>query len=285
MGSVVDESTQTRHESPLTETVSDTGLYDLSVPSCRPLPRQHRGCSVGERRGPPRRGVDAKLVVFNRYKLHPEADRSLERRGGFVRRQATQWRALLAAPPDHRRLPLLLRPHARTTLGAVPDPARAPEEVGHALPRVRHPGKTPAELAFGRKAAPSSSAPTTRSAGCPRRRWSRPASTSRYRARVPGRPTARDRRSFTRLRHVAAREPRRARACEGLEPTSSSSRASPRRGFRALPRGRHRRRPAERRLVRPLRDRVHGARKPVVTFLHEEARRAPSKSSARASRS
>ncbi len=47
-----------------------------------------------------RRGVDAKLVVFNRYKLHPEADESLERHGGFLRRQATQWRALLRLAPQ-----------------------------------------------------------------------------------------------------------------------------------------------------------------------------------------
>jgi glycosyltransferase involved in cell wall biosynthesis len=40
-----------------------------------------------------RRGVDARLVVFERYKLHPEADESLDRRGGLVRQQTTQWRA------------------------------------------------------------------------------------------------------------------------------------------------------------------------------------------------
>ena len=28
-----------------------------------------------------RKGIDAQLVVFERYKLHPEADWSLERRG------------------------------------------------------------------------------------------------------------------------------------------------------------------------------------------------------------
>ena len=38
-----------------------------------------------------RRGVDAQLVVFNRYALHSEADRSLERRGGLLRQQATQF--------------------------------------------------------------------------------------------------------------------------------------------------------------------------------------------------
>ena len=31
-----------------------------------------------------RKGVDARLVVFERYKLHPEADVSLDRRGGFA---------------------------------------------------------------------------------------------------------------------------------------------------------------------------------------------------------
>ena len=47
-----------------------------------------------------RKGVDAKLVVFERYKLHPEADWSLDRRGGFARRQLTQWRALAKLLPQ-----------------------------------------------------------------------------------------------------------------------------------------------------------------------------------------
>ncbi len=47
-----------------------------------------------------RRGVDAKLVVFERYRLHPEADRSLDDEGwslegGLLRRQFVQWRAFL----------------------------------------------------------------------------------------------------------------------------------------------------------------------------------------------
>src|SRR4029453_8953206 len=41
----------------------------------------------------------ARLVVFERYRLHPEADWSLGRRGGFVRRQAAQWRALARLLP------------------------------------------------------------------------------------------------------------------------------------------------------------------------------------------
>jgi len=46
------------------------------------------------------RGVDARLVVFNRYRLHPEADVDLERRGGLVRQQLTQWRAFAQLAPQ-----------------------------------------------------------------------------------------------------------------------------------------------------------------------------------------
>ena len=46
-----------------------------------------------------RKGVDARLVVFERYKLHPEADVSLDRRGGFARQQLTQWHALARLLP------------------------------------------------------------------------------------------------------------------------------------------------------------------------------------------
>ncbi|MBV8065453.1 MAG: glycosyltransferase family 4 protein [Actinobacteria bacterium] len=45
------------------------------------------------------RGVDARLVVFNRYRLHPEADVDLDRRGGLVRQQLTQWRAFAQLAP------------------------------------------------------------------------------------------------------------------------------------------------------------------------------------------
>lgn len=45
------------------------------------------------------RGVDARLVVFNRYKLHPEADVDLRRRGGLARQQLTQWRAFAQLAP------------------------------------------------------------------------------------------------------------------------------------------------------------------------------------------
>jgi glycosyltransferase involved in cell wall biosynthesis len=99
-----------------------------------------------------RRGVDAKLVVFNRYQLHPEADESLERRGGFLRRQATQWRALL------RLLPRTDVFHFYFGLTFVPQSLQFPilralgkRSVMHYLGSdIR--GKTPQELAFGRKA-------------------------------------------------------------------------------------------------------------------------------------
>ena len=45
------------------------------------------------------RGVDARLVVFNRYRLHPEADLDLRRSGGLARRQLTQLRAFARLAP------------------------------------------------------------------------------------------------------------------------------------------------------------------------------------------
>jgi glycosyltransferase involved in cell wall biosynthesis len=46
-----------------------------------------------------RKGLDAKLVVVERQKLHPEADWSLDRPGGFWGRQAVQWPAFLRLLP------------------------------------------------------------------------------------------------------------------------------------------------------------------------------------------
>ncbi len=47
-----------------------------------------------------RKGVDARLVVFERYKLHPEADVSLDRADGFARQQLAQWRAFARLAPQ-----------------------------------------------------------------------------------------------------------------------------------------------------------------------------------------
>jgi glycosyltransferase involved in cell wall biosynthesis len=46
------------------------------------------------------RGIDARLVVFNRYRLHPEADVDLGRSGGLARQQLTQWRAFARLAPE-----------------------------------------------------------------------------------------------------------------------------------------------------------------------------------------
>jgi glycosyltransferase involved in cell wall biosynthesis len=46
-----------------------------------------------------RRGVDARLVVWNRYKLHPEADWDVRRPAGFVARQLVQARAFAKLAP------------------------------------------------------------------------------------------------------------------------------------------------------------------------------------------
>jgi glycosyltransferase involved in cell wall biosynthesis len=99
-----------------------------------------------------RRGVDARLVVFNRYELHPEADWSLERHGGFVRRQATQWRALA------RLLPQTDVFHFVFGLTLVPQAAQFPllrlfgkkSVMQYLGSDIR--GKTPEELAYGKKA-------------------------------------------------------------------------------------------------------------------------------------
>ena len=49
-----------------------------------------------------RRGIESDLVVFNRYELHPEADRSLDLpRKGFARRQARQWAAFAQLLPRY----------------------------------------------------------------------------------------------------------------------------------------------------------------------------------------
>jgi glycosyltransferase involved in cell wall biosynthesis len=46
------------------------------------------------------RGIEAQLVVFNRYTLHPEADVDLQRPSGLVRQQAVQWRAFARLAPQ-----------------------------------------------------------------------------------------------------------------------------------------------------------------------------------------
>ena len=97
-----------------------------------------------------RRGVDARLVVFNRYTLHPEADWSLDRPEGFLRGQIVQWRALA------RLLPGTDVFHFYFGLTLVPKSLQFPilrafgkKSVFHYLGSdIR--GKTPEQLAFGK---------------------------------------------------------------------------------------------------------------------------------------
>ncbi len=99
-----------------------------------------------------RKGVDARLVVFNRGRLHPEADWSLERRGGLPRRLATQ----LAA--QARLLPRTDVFHFYFGLTLLPKSVQFPllraarkKSVFHYLGSdIR--GRTPAELAYGKRA-------------------------------------------------------------------------------------------------------------------------------------
>jgi glycosyltransferase involved in cell wall biosynthesis len=99
-----------------------------------------------------RRGIDATLVVFNRYTLHPEADRSLDLGAGALRRQASQWRALaellprtdvfhfvfgLTLVPQSLQYPILRLARKRSVMHYLGSDIR---------------GKTPQELASGRKA-------------------------------------------------------------------------------------------------------------------------------------
>jgi glycosyltransferase involved in cell wall biosynthesis len=128
--------------------VSDTGR-PLRVVHCPVNTAGVPWANVQALRG---RGVDARLVVFNRYRLHPEADWSLERRGGFARRQLTQWSALL------RLLPSTDVFHFYFGLTLVPQSVQFPilralrkKSVMHYLGSdIR--SKAPDELAFGKKA-------------------------------------------------------------------------------------------------------------------------------------
>lgn len=99
-----------------------------------------------------RRGVDARLVVFERYRLHPEADREIRRPRNFVARQAVQAAALA------RLLPRSDVFHFYFGLTLVPKRAQFPvlraarrKSVFHFLGSdIR--GKTREELAYASKA-------------------------------------------------------------------------------------------------------------------------------------
>jgi glycosyltransferase involved in cell wall biosynthesis len=99
-----------------------------------------------------RKGVDARLVVFNRGRLHRDADVDLRRPRGFLRGQLVQWRALT------RLLPRTDVFHFYFGLTLVPKSLQFPllrafrkKSLYHFLGSdIR--GKTPEQLAYGRRA-------------------------------------------------------------------------------------------------------------------------------------
>ena len=99
-----------------------------------------------------RKGVDARLVVFNRGRLHSEADLDLHRPRGFLRGQAVQWRALA------RLLPRTDVFHFYFGLTLVPKSLQFPllrafrkKSLYHFLGSdIR--GRMPADLAYGKRA-------------------------------------------------------------------------------------------------------------------------------------
>jgi glycosyltransferase involved in cell wall biosynthesis len=99
-----------------------------------------------------RKGVDARLVVFERGRLHPEADWSLDRQGGLARRLATQAAAFARLAP---RTDIF---HFYFGLTLIPKSVQFPllrllrkKSVFHYLGSdIR--AKTPGELAFGKRA-------------------------------------------------------------------------------------------------------------------------------------
>jgi glycosyltransferase involved in cell wall biosynthesis len=98
------------------------------------------------------RGVDARLVVFERYRLHPEADREIARPSGLLGRQLAQARAFARLAPGtdvfHFYFGLTLLPKS------VQFPllrALGKRSVMHFLGSdIR--GRTPAELEWSRRA-------------------------------------------------------------------------------------------------------------------------------------
>jgi len=99
-----------------------------------------------------RKGVDARLVVFDRGKLHPEADWDLERGGGLVRRQLTQLAAFARLAPQtdvfHFYFGLTLLP--KTVQFPLLRALRKKSVFHYLGSDIR--GKTPAELTDGKRA-------------------------------------------------------------------------------------------------------------------------------------
>ena len=99
-----------------------------------------------------RKGIDARLVVFERGKLHPEADWSLDRHGNLARRLATQFAAFARLAPQTDIF------HFYFGLTLIPKSLQFPVLRGLRKKSVFHylgsdiRGKTREQLAFGKRA-------------------------------------------------------------------------------------------------------------------------------------
>ena len=99
-----------------------------------------------------RKGVDARLVVFNRGRLHSEADVDLRRPRGLLRGQAVQWRALA------RLLPRTDVFHFYFGLTLVPKSLQFPLLRAFGKKSLYHflgsdiRSRAPADLAYGKRA-------------------------------------------------------------------------------------------------------------------------------------
>ena len=129
-----------------------------------------------------RRGIESDLLVFNRYKLHPEADISLERQGGLLRQQAMQWRAFLSscrATTSSTSTRASRSCRSRCSSGSC---TRSGRRASTSTSARTSAARRPSSSRTGKRRTPRSSGATTRSAGCPRRTSSFPASRSGDRA-------------------------------------------------------------------------------------------------------
>src|SRR5438067_12873937 len=99
-----------------------------------------------------RKGLDARLVVFERGTLHPEADWSLDRRGGLARRLATQAAAFARLAPRtdifHFYFGLTLVP--KSVQFPLLRPLRKKRAFHYLGTDIR--GKSRDELAYGKRA-------------------------------------------------------------------------------------------------------------------------------------
>ena len=172
-----------------------------------PLPGQHGRGALAERPGAPAQG--GRRPARRLRALPPPP------RGGLVARPARRVRPPAAhavararppAPRD-RRLPLLLRAHARAEVAAVPDPARARQALGDALPRLRHPRQAAGRARLG-EARRRPDRRLLRRDPLGARRGGRPAGDRPARVRRRRHPpTGSDRSSSTRPRAAGARAP------------------------------------------------------------------------------